>query len=88
MWDHVQNLITKLTLEVTLLRNNFKITNNFQRKWLDVVAGRKESEQKQPSTIPTVITSKVPSIMMTFAKKAYGIKDNQKINCGITKEET
>ena len=23
-----------------------------------------------------------------LCKKAYGIKDNQKINCGITKEET
>lgn len=28
----IQNLITKLSQEVTSLKNNFKITNNFQRK--------------------------------------------------------
>jgi hypothetical protein len=54
----IQNLITRLSQEVTSLKNHFKITKNFQSKWSDVVAGRKDSEQKLPSTVPTVVTSK------------------------------
>ena len=42
--DLIQNLITKLTQQVTLLKNNFKITDNFERKCWDLVAGRKDSE--------------------------------------------
>jgi hypothetical protein len=53
----IKNLITNLSQEVTSLKKNFNITNNVQHKWLDMVARRKDSEQKPPSTIPTVIIS-------------------------------
>jgi len=39
------------------VKKNFNIINDFQRKRLDMVAGRKDSEQKPLSTISTVITS-------------------------------
>jgi len=55
--EFIKNLITKLSQEGTSLKENFNITNNFQHKWLDLVAGRKDSEQKPPRAIPTVITS-------------------------------
>jgi hypothetical protein len=32
----IQNLITKLTQKVALLKNKFKITNNIERKWSDL----------------------------------------------------
>jgi hypothetical protein len=52
----IKHLIAKLSQEGTSLKKNFNITNNFQRKWLDMV-GRKDSEQKPLSTVTTVITS-------------------------------
>jgi hypothetical protein len=52
-----KNLITKLSQEGTSVKKNFNIINDFQRKRLDMVAGRKDSEQKPLSTISTVITS-------------------------------
>jgi hypothetical protein len=51
-------------------------------------SGKKGLGTKQPSTLRTVLTSKVPSIIDDLCKNAYGIKDNQKINCGTNKEET
>lgn len=52
-----KNLFTKLSQEGTSLKKNFNIINDSQRKRLDMVAGRKDSEQKPLSTIPTVLTS-------------------------------
>jgi hypothetical protein len=52
-----------------------------------VVAGRKDSEQKQPSMIPTVLTSKVPSVMMTSAKRHTALKTSKKSIVEQTKKK-
>lgn len=70
----IENLNTKLSQEGTSLMKNFKITNNFQHNWLVVVAGRKDSEQKSPSTIRTYNLTRV-----FIYKKAYGTTDKKKL---------
>ena len=76
----IKHLITKLSQKGTSLKN-FNIANNFQRKWLDVVAGRKDLEEKPPSTVTTV-----NNLMRVFVYgKACGTEDNK--NCETNKKE-
>ena len=83
----IRSLFNQLSQEVPSVKKNFKIANNFQHKWSNVVAGRQQSEQKLPSMIPTIITSQASSVMVGLFKKACGNKDNKK-NCRTNKEET
>jgi hypothetical protein len=60
----IQSLFNKLSQEVTSVKKNFKVANNFELKWSNVVAGRQQSEQKLLSMILTVITSQASSVMV------------------------
>jgi predicted metal-dependent hydrolase len=53
----MHSLITKLSYEVTSAKKYVMIENNFERKWSDVVAGRRQSEQTLQYTQLSIITS-------------------------------
>jgi len=70
----IQIVFNKLSQEVTSVKKNFKIENNFELKWSSVIAGRQQSEQKLPSMILTIITSQASSVMVASTKKHMAAK--------------
>jgi hypothetical protein len=72
--EFIHSFITKLSQEVNSVKKYFKIANNFERKWSDVVAGRQQSKQTLPYTIPTIITSQVCSAIVACTKKHMATK--------------
>ena len=64
----IQNLIIKLSKEIVQLNEDSVNVRKIKLKWLDVVADNKR--QKQPSKIPTIITSQTFSMSKTIEEKS------------------